>query len=83
MMVYFCVMSERFYPVVLAAISRSDVRLKLIRDQIDYDFFLGKFGKPGIEIREMKTLQSIYREGLSKIFMDINDWLKLNHPDKH
>jgi hypothetical protein len=82
MMVYFCFMSERFYPVVLAAISQSGVRLKLIGDQIDYDFFLTKFEKPGTEIKEMKTLQSIYTERLSKIFLEINNWTKLNHPGK-
>jgi hypothetical protein len=70
MLLYFCFMSERFYPVVLAAISESGVRLRLIRDQIEYEFFLAKFEKTGTEIREMKTLESIYKERMSNIFKE-------------
>ncbi len=60
-------MSERLYPVVLAAISESGVRLKWVKDQDEYAAFYARFDKPGIEFREMKTPGTIFKESKAKI----------------
>ncbi|HEY2350500.1 MAG TPA: hypothetical protein VGH64_15885 [Puia sp.] len=68
-------MSEkRFYPIFLAAVSESPVKIKKIRDQYDYDAFYARFGeKPGSLIIEVKTLQAVYLERMSKFDPDINE----------
>ena len=63
-------MTERFYPVILAAISESPIRMKVIRNQDDYDHFYERFKKVGTIIIELKTLQSLYLEKMSKFNPD-------------
>jgi hypothetical protein len=55
-------MSERIYPVVLAAISESAVRLKWIKNKDEYTAFYARFDKPGTAFKEMKTIRTIFEE---------------------
>ena len=73
--VYFYGMSEkRFYPVFLAAISETPIKIKLIRDQFDYDAFYSRFrDKPGTLILEVKTLEAVYLARRSKFDPEINE----------
>ena len=68
-------MSEkRFYPVFLAAISETPIKIKLIRDQFDYDaFYCGFKDKPGTLILEVKTMEAVYLERRSRFDPDINE----------
>jgi hypothetical protein len=72
---YFYGMSEkRFYPIFLAAISETPIKIKLIRDQFDYDAFYARFrDKVGTLIIEVKTLESVYLERRSKFDPEINE----------
>lgn len=73
---YFYGMSEkkRFYPVFLAAISETPIKIKLIRDQFDYDAFYERFkDKIGTLIIEVKTLEAVYLERRSKFDPEINE----------
>ena len=83
--IYFYGMSEkRFYPVFLAAISETPVKIKLIRDQFDYDAFYSRFkDKPGTLILEVKTMEAVYLERRSKFDPDINEnsYLLPQYPD--
>jgi hypothetical protein len=67
-------MSKRFYPVILTVIAESGVRIKIIRDLYEYEKFIAKFQKSGTEIREIKTLEAIYLERMSKFSPDITGW---------
>jgi hypothetical protein len=60
-------MSERLYPVVLAAVRDSGVRLKWIKNEDEYIAFYARFGKPGTEFKEMKTIRTIFKVAESKI----------------
>jgi hypothetical protein len=60
-------MSERLYPVVLAAISESGIRLKWIKNKDEYAAFFTWFNKPGTEFKEMKTIRTIFKVAESKI----------------
>ena len=73
--IYFYGMSEkRFYPVFLAAISETPIKIKLIRDQFDYDAFYSRFrNKVGTLIIEVKTLEAVYLERRSKFDPEINE----------
>jgi hypothetical protein len=79
-------MSEmRFYPVFLAAISETPIKIKLIRDQFDYDAFYSGFrDKPGTLIIEVKTLEAVYLERRSKFDPEINEhsYLRPLDPDQ-
>jgi hypothetical protein len=66
-------MSERFYPVILAAVTDRPIKVKWIRDQFDYDLFFAAFDKPGINIKEIQTFESIYRRRMSKFYPEIKD----------
>jgi hypothetical protein len=68
-------MSEkRFYPIFLAAVSESPIKIKKIWDQFDYDAFYARFEKkPGALIVEVKTLQAVYLERMSKFDPEINE----------
>jgi hypothetical protein len=72
-LVYFHLMNERLYPVVLAAISESGVRLKWTKDKEEYDAFYAMFGKPGTEFREIKTLRTIFAESKAKYVVPHKD----------
>ena len=76
-------MSEkRFYPIFLAAVSESPVKIKKIWDQFDYDSFYARFKeKPGTLIVEVKTLQAVYLERMSKFDPDIGEHSFLHLPD--
>jgi hypothetical protein len=78
-------MSEkRFYPVFLAAISETPIKIKLIRDKFDYDSFYARFkDKPGTLILEVKTMEAVYLERRSKFDPDINEnsYLLPQYPD--
>lgn len=73
--IYFYGMSEkRFYPIFLAAISETPIKIKLIRDQFDYDAFYARFrDKVGTLIIEVKTLEAVYLERRSKFDPEINE----------
>lgn len=60
-------MSERLYPVVLAAVRDSGVRLKWIKNKVEYTAFYARFDKPGTEFKEMKTIRTIFKVAESKI----------------
>jgi len=73
---YFYGMSDkkRFYPVFLAAISEKPIKIKLIRDQFDYDAFYERFkDKVGTLIIEVKTLEAVYLERRAKFDPEINE----------
>jgi hypothetical protein len=75
---------KRFYPVFLAAISETPIKIKLIRDQFDYDAFYSIFkDKPGTLILEVKTMEAVYLERRSKFDPDINEnsYLLPQYPD--
>ncbi len=73
--VYFYSMSEkRFYPVFLAAISETPIKVKLIRDQFDYDAFYDRFkDKPGTLILEVKTMEAVYLARRARFDPEINE----------
>jgi hypothetical protein len=79
-------MSEKkFYPVFLAAISERPIKIKLIRDQFDRDLFYERFkDKPGTLIIEVKTMEAVYLERMSKFDPEINErsFLAFRDPDK-
>jgi hypothetical protein len=65
---------KRFYPIFLAAISETPIKIKLIRDQFDYDLFYARFeDKPGTLIIEVKTLEAVFLEQRSKFDPEINE----------
>lgn len=68
-------MSEkRFYPIFLAAISETPIKIKLIRDQFDYDLFYAGFrDKPGTLILEVKTMEAVYLARRAKVDPEINE----------
>ena len=68
-------MSEkRFYPIFLAAVSETPVKIKKIWDQFDYDAFYARFQeKPGTLIIEVRSLQAVYLERMSKFDPAINE----------
>jgi hypothetical protein len=78
-------MSEkRFYPIFLAAVSETPVKIKKIWDQFDYDAFYAFFKeKPGTLIIEVKTLQAVYLERMSRFDPEINEhsFLYLKDPE--
>jgi hypothetical protein len=66
--------NKRFYPVFLAAISETPIKIKLIRDQFDYDlFYYGFRDKPGTLIIEVKTMEAVFLERRSKFDPEINE----------
>jgi hypothetical protein len=68
-------MSEkRFYPVFLAAISETPIKIKLIRDQFDFDLFYEAFrDKPGTLIIEVKTMEAVYLARRARFDPEINE----------
>ncbi len=67
-------MVKRFYPIILSAISESRVRMKIVKNSFDYYAFMQKFKEPGTEIKEIKTIESIYLERMSKFNPGIIGW---------
>ena len=63
-------MIERFYPIILAAISESPIRMKVIYNQDDYDNFYERFKEVGTIIIELQTLKSLYLQKMSKFNPD-------------
>jgi hypothetical protein len=59
-------MTEKFYSVILAAISRSGVRMKIISNQESYINFLKKYGSEATLILEVRTLEAWYLERMVK-----------------
>ena len=55
-------MPEKFYPIILAAITESRIHFKIVRSPVEYDDFYSRFSKQAIEIREIKTLEAWYKE---------------------
>jgi hypothetical protein len=73
---------KRFYPIFLAAISETPIKIKLIRDQFDYDLFYAGFeDKPGTLIIEVKTLEAVILERRSRFDPEINEHSFLNPRD--
>jgi hypothetical protein len=65
---------KRFYPIFLAAISETPIKIRLIRDQFDYDFFYSAFrDKPGTLIIEVKTMEAVYLERKAKFDPKIDE----------
>jgi hypothetical protein len=55
-------MSEKYYPIILAAITESRIHTKIVRGPVEYDDFYSRFSKQAIEIREIKTMEALYKE---------------------
>jgi hypothetical protein len=71
-------MSERFYPIFLIATRPSGIRSRLIGNQEAYDAFVKEFEGPGVEFREMQTLEAWYIQKMSKFIPDIKGWSDKN-----
>lgn len=73
--IYFYGMSDKkFYPIFLAAISETPIKIKLIRDQFDYDLFYAAFrDKLGTLIIEVKTMEAVYLARRAKFDPEINE----------
>ena len=60
-------MPDKFYPIILAAISTSDVHIEIVKSQIEYAAFYSRFTNTNTEFKEIKTLEALYMEGTAKL----------------
>jgi hypothetical protein len=59
-------MPEKFYPVILVAITGSIIHFKTVHNAVQYDAFCSRFVRAGTCLKEIKTLEAWYLERMSK-----------------
>jgi len=60
-------MSERYYPIIMAAISEYQVRIGIIWGPVEYASFYSRFVGADASLLEIKTLEALYLEKMTKI----------------
>ena len=65
-------MLGKFYPVILAAITESKVRMKIIHNADEYAAFCEEFLKPGVEFREVPTIEAVVEERRAKWLLGLH-----------
>jgi len=62
-------MSERYYPIILAAISEFRIRIGIVWGPVEYAAFYSSYVKPDISVVEIKTLEALYLEKMAKVMV--------------
>jgi hypothetical protein len=60
-------MSEKHYPIIVAAISLSEVKIKIVWDLIEHVTFCLRFVNKATLVMEIKTLEALYLERTGKL----------------
>jgi hypothetical protein len=60
-------MSERYYPIIMAAISEYQVRIGIVWGPVGYADFCARFVGAGTSLMIIKTLEALYLEKMTKI----------------
>jgi len=62
-------MSERYYPIILAAISEFSIRIGIVWGPVDYAVFYSNYVKPDTTVAEIKTLEALYLERMARVII--------------
>ena len=60
-------MPEKFYPVILVAITGSIIHFKTVQNAVQYNAFCSRFVRAGTCLKEIKTLEAWYLERMAKL----------------
>jgi len=60
-------MSERYYPIIMAAISEFQVRIRIVWGPVGYVDFCSRFVGADTSLLEIKTLEALYLEKLNAL----------------
>ena len=56
------IMQNKYYPIVLVAGTGKEMRFKMVKSPAEYESFCIRHLKPGMTLKEIKTLSALYQE---------------------
>jgi len=62
-------MSERYYPMILAAISEYRVHIGIVWNTVEYVAFYSSFVRSDATFVEIKTLEALYLEKMARVVL--------------
>jgi hypothetical protein len=70
-------MNKRYYPIILVAETESAIRFKVVRNDAEYVAFCSGFVGPDTILKEIKSLEALYKEKFSEEAWDrfSSDWV--------
>jgi hypothetical protein len=61
------IMQNKYYPIVLVTGTGKEMRFKMVKNPAEYEAFCTRHLKPGMALKEIKTLSALYTEKMDAL----------------